>query len=75
MFIDYGLYSVAGYAPPAAAAMYPDWYLFNMYHDSLTKAYHQKTWERISGGTILYPCSPLKTLIPQALPGWQAWRA
>ncbi len=44
MFIDYGLYSVAGYAPPAAAAMYPDWYLFNMYHDSLTKAYHQKTW-------------------------------
>jgi alpha-L-fucosidase len=46
MFIDYGLYSVAGYAPREDGAMYPDWYLFNMYHDSAVAAYHRKTWGR-----------------------------
>jgi alpha-L-fucosidase len=45
MFIDYGLYSVAGYAPKRAkGAMYPDWYLHNMYSDPETVEYQKKTW-------------------------------
>jgi alpha-L-fucosidase len=45
MFIDYGLYSVAGYAPKREqGAMYPDWYLYNMYHDAEVVEYHKKTW-------------------------------
>jgi alpha-L-fucosidase len=45
MFIDYGLYSIAGYAPKREkGAMYPDWYLYRMYTDPEFIAYHQKTW-------------------------------
>ncbi|MDP4213840.1 MAG: alpha-L-fucosidase [Bacteroidota bacterium] len=44
MFIDYGLYSVAGYAPKKDGAMYPDWYLYNMYHDPEVIAYHKEKW-------------------------------
>ncbi len=44
MFIDYGLYSVAGYAPKRESAMYPDWYLYNMYYDSSVMNYHRQTW-------------------------------
>ncbi len=45
MFIDFGLYSVAGYAPrKEKGAIYPDWYLLNMYNDPATVKYHQETW-------------------------------
>ncbi len=45
MFIDYGLYSVAGWAPKKdEGAMYPDWYLHNMYQYDEWRAYHEKTW-------------------------------
>lgn len=45
MFIDYGLYSVAGYAPKKEKGpMYPDWYLHNMYSDPAVVEYHKKTW-------------------------------
>lgn len=45
MFIDYGLYSVAGYAPKLdTGAMYPDWYLYNMYHSPEVVKYHKPTW-------------------------------
>ena len=45
MFVDWGLYSIGGWAPRKPdGAMYPDWYLFNMYHQPETKEYHQKTW-------------------------------
>jgi alpha-L-fucosidase len=45
MFIDYGLYSIAGYAPKREkGAMYPDWYLYRMYEDPEFMAYHRKTW-------------------------------
>jgi alpha-L-fucosidase len=45
MFIDYGLYSVAGYAPKKeSGAMYPDWYLFRMYDSPEVAEYHRKTW-------------------------------
>ena len=38
MFVDWGLYSIAAYAPTG----YPDWYLWRMYTD--TKEYHDKYW-------------------------------
>jgi alpha-L-fucosidase len=45
MFIDYGLYSVAGYAPKQEkGAMYPDWYLYKMYYDPQVVKYHKTTW-------------------------------
>jgi alpha-L-fucosidase len=56
MFIDWGPWSVAGYAPPAPAAAYPDWYEWRtqkwagLATDSkglLARAfsdYHQQTW-------------------------------
>ena len=44
MFVDWGLYSVAGWAArKPQGAMYPDWYLFNMYREE-ARDYHQKTW-------------------------------
>ena len=42
MFVDWGPWSVAGWAPQAEKATYPDWYeqkLFKEYRD-----YHEKTW-------------------------------
>ncbi len=42
MFVDWGPWAVAGWAPQADKATYPDWYeqrLFNDYRD-----YHVKTW-------------------------------
>lgn len=45
MFIDYGLYSVAGYAPMReSGAMYPDWYLYNMYNSPEVAKYHKAKW-------------------------------
>ncbi len=46
MFVDWGLYSVAGWAPkkPVGEPMYPDWYLHNMYQLTEWRTYHQKTW-------------------------------
>src|SRR5271157_5244449 len=45
MFIDSGRYSVAGYAPKKeSGAMYPDWYLYNMYHLPEVAKYHKATW-------------------------------
>jgi alpha-L-fucosidase len=44
MFVDWGLYSVGGWAPKSEkGAMYPDWYMYNML-DGKTKEYHEKTW-------------------------------
>lgn len=47
MFIDYGLYSVAGWAPRVddkTKAMYPDWYVNRMYTQKETIEYHQRVW-------------------------------
>jgi alpha-L-fucosidase len=45
MFIDWGVYSVAGWAPKAEeGAMYPDWYLNSMMTSDVYRAYHVKTW-------------------------------
>jgi alpha-L-fucosidase len=44
MFIDYGLFSVAGHGESWGndEAKYPDWYLFEMYNE--WQEYHKKTW-------------------------------
>src|SRR5208282_4150847 len=45
MLIDWGLYSVAGWAPPKAlGATYPDWYVRQMYVDDAFKVYHARIW-------------------------------
>ena len=45
MFIDWGPWSVAGWAPPKEGiAMYPDWYEFNIYGDKADREYHNKYW-------------------------------
>jgi alpha-L-fucosidase len=43
LFIDWGPWSVAGYAPVGGAgAVYPDWYEQHLYGEF--KVYHEKTW-------------------------------
>jgi alpha-L-fucosidase len=45
MFIDWGVYSVAGWAPESEqGAMYPDWYLHHMTYEEPFRKYHEKTW-------------------------------
>jgi alpha-L-fucosidase len=45
MFIDWGLYSVAGWDEKReSGAMYPDWYMNKMMTSEKVKAYHEKTW-------------------------------
>ncbi|MFW9949270.1 MAG: alpha-L-fucosidase, partial [Candidatus Thorarchaeota archaeon] len=47
MFIDWGLYSIAGWSSQAGKGPnYPDWYLWKMYHMPRTTIYHRKTWGR-----------------------------
>jgi alpha-L-fucosidase len=42
MFIDWGVYSVPGWAPKKdSGAMYPDWYLHVMHHNPTVKKYHR----------------------------------
>jgi alpha-L-fucosidase len=45
MFIDWGLWAVAGWAPKKEkGAMYPDWYEFRLDADSTFVKYHEKNW-------------------------------
>jgi alpha-L-fucosidase len=45
MFIDWGLWSIAGYAPKKEkGAMYPDWYELRLDIDSAFIKYHEKNW-------------------------------
>jgi alpha-L-fucosidase len=45
MFIDWGLWSVAGWAPKKEkGAMYPDWYELRLETDSAFVKYHEKNW-------------------------------
>ncbi|MGV8137259.1 MAG: alpha-L-fucosidase [Mangrovibacterium sp.] len=45
MFVDWGLWSVAGWAPKKEVeAMYPDWYELRLDTDSAFIPYHEKNW-------------------------------
>ena len=47
MFVDWGPWSVAGWAPQAEKATYPDWYEKRLFEEF--RAYHEKTWGRDIG--------------------------
>lgn len=45
MFVDWGLWSIAGWAPKKdQGAMYPDWYEFRHDTDPAFKKYHEQNW-------------------------------
>ena len=46
MFIDWGLWSIPAWAPKNeyGGGMYPDWYEYRMYTDSVFIKYHEKNW-------------------------------
>ncbi|MDR3246157.1 MAG: alpha-L-fucosidase [Prevotellaceae bacterium] len=47
MFIDWGIYSVPGWAKQPTKegnACYPDWYLHDMVFNKSVKEYHEQTW-------------------------------
>jgi alpha-L-fucosidase len=45
MFIDWGVYSVPGWAPRQdEGSMYPDGYLNHILHRKADRTYHEKTW-------------------------------
>jgi alpha-L-fucosidase len=44
IFIDWGPWSVAGWAKRLGRASYPDWYEFRMYEKNQSLDYHAKTW-------------------------------
>ena len=45
MFIDYGPWSIAGWAPKKPAGqMIPDWYEMRMYKEEAFRRYHEKNW-------------------------------
>jgi alpha-L-fucosidase len=68
MFIDYGLYSVAGYAPKQEkGAMYPDWYLYKMYYDPQVVKYHKTTWGADFQRDDFIPKFTAKNFDPEAL--------
>lgn len=67
MFVDWGLYSVAGWAPrKKEGPMYPDWYLHEMYHGE-TKGYHEKTWGADFQRDDFIPLFTAKEYDPSAL--------
>lgn len=74
LFIDWGLYSVPGWATPAAKGdpTYPDWYLFRMYQDPAadprsTKSYHEVTWGRDFARDDFIPLFTAKAYDPAGL--------
>jgi alpha-L-fucosidase len=44
MFIDWGPWSIAGWAPRKNGQMIPDWYEMDMYRRKDFAAYHEKNW-------------------------------
>lgn len=44
MFIDWGPWSIAGWAPKQKGQMIPDWYEMDMYRRKDFAAYHEKNW-------------------------------
>ena len=68
MFIDWGLWSVAGWGPKnTGKAMYPDWYEFRMYTDSVTRMYHIKNWGEDFGRDDFIPLFTAKAYDPEKL--------
>ena len=68
MFIDWGLWSVAGWAPKRTeGAMYPDWYENQIYTDSAVIKYHEKNWGNDVERDDLIPLFKAKAYNPELL--------
>jgi alpha-L-fucosidase len=68
MFIDWGLWSVAGWAPKRTeGAMYPDWYENQIYTDSAVIKYHEKNWGKDVERDDLIPLFKAKAYNPELL--------
>ena len=68
MFIDWGLWSVAGWAPKKEeGAMYPDWYEFRIDTDPAFMAYHEKNWGKDFGRDDFIPLFMAKEYHPEYL--------
>jgi len=68
MFIDWGLWSVAGWAPTQKnGAMYPDWYERNMYIDPSTVKYNEKNWGKDFERDDFIPLFTAKEYNPEML--------
>jgi alpha-L-fucosidase len=68
MFIDWGLWSVAGWAPKRKkGAMYPDWYENRMYNDSVNLKYHEKNWGKDFERDDFIPLFTAKEYNPEML--------
>jgi alpha-L-fucosidase len=68
MFIDWGLWSVAGWAPKREGkAIYPDWYEFRIDTDSTFIPYHEKNWGKDFGRDDLIPLFTAQKYDPEKL--------
>ena len=70
MFIDWGLWSVAGWAPKKEkGAMYPDWYEFRLNTDSAFVKYHEKNWGKDFKRDDFIPLFKAENYQPEKLVG------
>jgi alpha-L-fucosidase len=68
MFIDWGLWSVAGWAPKREGkAIYPDWYEFQLDTDSAFIKYHEKNWGIDFGRDDFIPLFTAREYNPEKL--------
>ncbi|MDR3266865.1 MAG: alpha-L-fucosidase, partial [Tannerella sp.] len=68
MFIDWGLWSVGGWAVKKdKGAMYPDWYEHRIVSDANAKKYHEKNWGEDFKRDDLIPFFTAKTYQPDKL--------
>jgi alpha-L-fucosidase len=68
MFIDWGLWSVAGYAPKKEkGAMYPDWYELRLDTDSAFIKYHERNWGKDFKRDDFIPLFTAKQYNPEKL--------
>ena len=68
MFIDWGLWSVAGYAPKKEkGAMYPDWYELRLDTDSAFIRYHERNWGKDFKRDDFIPLFTAKEYNPEKL--------
>jgi alpha-L-fucosidase len=68
MFVDWGLWSVAGWAVKKdKGAMYPDWYEHRIVSDANAKKYHEKNWGEDFKRDDLIPFFTAKNYHPDKL--------
>ena len=68
MFIDWGLWSVGGWAPKREGkAMYPDWYEHRLDYDKTAEKYHDRNWGADFERDDLIPFFQAKNYQPEKL--------